>query len=312
MGSSVERADGGRGRLRIAVTGAGGVIGSQVVRLLATGESGRQVVAITRRELPPSRSTGQVVVALADYADPDALHAALQGVDTLVFVSSDGPVAQVIAHHHNVVRAATETGVSHIVALSGLDADFGSPFCYAVSYAYTEQLLQSSGCQVSIARASIYTDFFLGFLRQARVSGQLRLPAGEGRISFVSRSDVAYCLAALAAARPTNRHHDVTGPESLDLHAIAAIAADEWRIPIQYIGITPAEYCVDLAHAGEDPWWTYAFSTMFASIREQRWDTMSEEVKRLAGSPPTSVRQVVARGANHQDTARERGLSDRA
>lgn len=51
--------------MRITVTGAAGSLGRRVVE-----------------------------VAVADYADPSALRAALKGVDTLVFVSSDGPDAQ--------------------------------------------------------------------------------------------------------------------------------------------------------------------------------------------------------------------------
>jgi NAD(P)H dehydrogenase (quinone) len=43
--------------------------------------------------------------------------------------------------------------------------------------------------------------FFLGFLARSRTSGQLRLPAADGRISLVSRADVARCLAPLVVAR---------------------------------------------------------------------------------------------------------------
>jgi NAD(P)H dehydrogenase (quinone) len=200
------------GVMRIAVTGASGQIGSQVVRLLA-GDQAHQVVALSRRVLPSGRWPAGVSARAADYADPDALSTALRGADTLVFVSSDGPVAQVMVHHDNVIRAARASGVAHIVALSGLDADPGSPFCYAVSYGYTERLLAGSGCLVSIARASIYSEFFTGFLTRARASGQVRLPAAGGRISLVSRADVARCLAALAV-RPAGGHHDITGPES--------------------------------------------------------------------------------------------------
>jgi NAD(P)H dehydrogenase (quinone) len=49
-------------------------------------------------------------------------------------------------------------GTDRIVALSGLDADLSSPFCCAVSYGYTERLLAESGCLVSIARASVYSE----------------------------------------------------------------------------------------------------------------------------------------------------------
>jgi NAD(P)H dehydrogenase (quinone) len=192
--------------LRIAVTGAGGQIGGQVVRLLA-GEQAHQVVALSR-VLPSGRWPAGVSARAADYADPEALSAALRGADTLVFVSSDGPVAQVMVHHHNVIRAARAGGVAHIVALSGLDADPASPFCYAVSYGYTERLLAESGCLVSIARASIYSEFFTGFLARARASGQVRLPAADGRISLVARADVAVPGGARGQARERPpRHH---------------------------------------------------------------------------------------------------------
>ena len=230
----------------------------------------------------------------ADYADPEALSTALRGADTLVFVSSDGPVAQVMVHHHNVIRAARASGVAHIVALSGLDADPCSPFCYAVSYGYTEGLLTVSGCLVSIARASIYSEFFTGFLARARASGQVRLPAADGRISLVSRADVARCLAALAV-RPAGGHHDITGPGSLDMAALAALAQQEWATPVTYTAITPAELVADLAADGEDPWWIYAYSSMFASIREDRWAAVSPDTERLTGRPPTPVRAILAR-----------------
>jgi NAD(P)H dehydrogenase (quinone) len=280
--------------LRIAVTGASGRIGGQVVRLLAA-EQPHQVVALSRRGLLPGRWPPHVSARAADYADPQALGAALPDVGTLVFVSSDGPVAQVMVHHQNVIRAARASGVAHIVALSGLDADLSSPFCYAVSYGYTERLLAGSGCPVSLARASIFSEFFGGFLARARASGQLRLPAADGRISLVSRSDVARCLAALAVAPASGRHHNITGPQALDLAAIAAAAAREWGTLLEYVDITPGEHFMEMAATGEDPWWMYAYSTMLASIRGQRWAALSGEVHRLTGRPPTPVRTALAR-----------------
>ena len=145
--------------------------------------------------------------------------------DTLVLVSSDGPVAEDMVHYRNVIRAARDSGVARNVAPSCLDADPSSPFCYAVSYGYTEQLLAESGCPASITRASIYSEFYLGFLARSRTRGQLRLPAVDGRISLVSRSDVARCLVPLVVAPTSGRYHDITGPESLDLATIPASAA---------------------------------------------------------------------------------------
>ena len=181
------------------------------------------------------------------------------------------------------------------MALSGLDASLDSPFCYAVGYGYTEQLLAESGCSVSLARASIYTEFFLAFLTRARASGQLRLPAADGRVSFVSRDDVARSLAALATAPPASRPQEITGPEALDLAALAALAQKEWATPVEYTPITPAGLVADLAAGGEDPWWIYAYSSMFASIRDHRWATVTTDTERLTGAKPTPVSTILAR-----------------
>ena len=54
--------------------------------------------------------------------------AAPRSAGTLVFFSSDGPVAEVMVHYRHVIRAARDSGVARNVALSGLDADPSSPF----------------------------------------------------------------------------------------------------------------------------------------------------------------------------------------
>jgi NAD(P)H dehydrogenase (quinone) len=282
--------------MRIAVTGAAGRLGEQVVEMLAaTGD--HQVVAVSRRPAADAAPGPRLAAAVADYADLPALRAALRGVDTLVFVSSDGEAVHVLRHHENVIQAAADSGVGHIVALSALDADVGSPFCYGMSYGYTERMLYDSGCAVSIARASIYTEFFLQLLTLARVGNEIRLPAADGRISLVSRADVGRCLAALAVGAPTGRHHDITGPEAPGLTAIAALAGQQWGTPVSYADVTPADFQIELARGGEEAWWCYAYSTMFDSVREQRWAGVSGEVFRLTGRPPASVQDVLGQTA---------------
>ncbi|HEU0285599.1 MAG TPA: NAD(P)H-binding protein [Nocardioidaceae bacterium] len=268
------------------MTAATGRLGGQIVSLLAA-DPASDVVAVCRRQ--PDELPTPVTVAIADYENAASLCEALRGVDTLVFISSDGETHRLLHHHHNVVRAVADCGVRHVVALSSLDADLASPFCYAVTNRQTELMLEAAGCAVSLARASIYTEFFMGWLIGARASGEIRLPAGAGRISLVSRDDVGRAMAVLARSGPSGRHHDLTGPESLDLDAIAAVAAEEYGRSVRYVDLTPAEYLAELAAEGEDAWWMYAYSSMFASVREQRWARTSDEVATLTGREPTSL-----------------------
>ncbi|WP_328980502.1 NAD(P)H-binding protein [Streptomyces canus] len=279
--------------MRIAVTGAAGSLGGRVVQLLAD-RADVDVVAMTRRKLPTEAFPQQVEVAVADYADTPALRAALKGVDTLVFVSSDGPDARVLLHHRNVVSAVAAERVGHVAALSSVDADMASPFCYAVVNRLTEDLLLASGVPCSFARASLYIEFFQAWLTEARATGLLRLPAADGRVSLVARDDVARALAALAVGEPTGRHHDITGPESVDLGGIASITAEAWDTPVAYVDIPADTYCAETAATGLDPWWLYAFSSMFASVREQRWDRVRNDYAQLTGRSPLALRDVLS------------------
>jgi NAD(P)H dehydrogenase (quinone) len=105
---------------------------------------------------------------------------------------------------------------------------------------------------------------------------------------------VARCLAALAVGEPTGRHHDVTGPDSLPVDAVAAMAG------YRYAETTPAEFAGMLLRRGEALWWTYAYTTMFESIRQGRWGTMSDAVAELTGHPPAPLPQVLRRGTQPQ------------
>jgi NAD(P)H dehydrogenase (quinone) len=250
---------------RIAVTGARGRLGGQVCSLLA-GQDAVETVALTR--------------AVADYDDRPALEKALAGVDTLVLVSSDGEAELVLQHHLNIAAAAAANGVARVVALSSVDADVDSPFCYARVNALTERAFEESGCAVTAVRASIFTEFFASLVELATVAGELRLPADDGRVSLVAREDVGRCLAALALS-PQAGSYDVTGPASVDMAAVAA------GVGASYVPVSEAEFQAHLA-GRESPWWSYAYTSMFASIREQRWDVVSDTVERLTGQPPRS------------------------
>ncbi|WP_129711059.1 hypothetical protein [Haloactinopolyspora alba] len=119
------------------------------------------------------------------------------------------------------------------------------------------------------------------------------MPAGDGRISLVSREDAGRCLAILATSAPTGLHHDITGPAALSMDAVADVVTRTSPEPVRYVDVEPRTHVAELANSGADAWWTQAFSTMFASVREQRWDTVSDEVRRITGTAPLSLADVL-------------------
>ena len=129
--------------------------------------------------------------------------------------------------YRNVIRAARDSGVARSVAGSGPDA---GPLLAVLPRG-----------QLRVHRAAARRELVPGLDRQGidlqrllpRIAGPLphqrpEPAAADGRISLVSRADVTRCLAPLVMAPASGRHHDITGPESPDLAAIAASAARQW------------------------------------------------------------------------------------
>src|SRR5690606_6918546 len=91
-----------------------------------------------------------VTVREADYSRPETLEPALEGVETLLLISSS-EVGLRGAHHHNVIEAARKAGVGRIVYTSLLHADT-SKLDLAEEHRKTEAELKASGIPFTILR----------------------------------------------------------------------------------------------------------------------------------------------------------------
>lgn len=98
----------------VLVTGASGTVGAFLVAVL--GERGVGVHAMTRRftDADAVVSSG-VERVVGDLTDPASLSRALRGVATLYLLVPAAPLADQIAMFRNALRAAEESGVSHVV-----------------------------------------------------------------------------------------------------------------------------------------------------------------------------------------------------
>jgi NAD(P)H dehydrogenase (quinone) len=276
----------------IAVTGASGGVGSRVVRSLLELDPTVPVVALTRTP-EAIASAPRVTAQHASYEEPSSLRDSLAAVDTLVFISSDGVADAMRRHHARVVAAATEAGVGHIVYTSILDVSPDSAFYYAPVHRETEAILADSGLGVSLARTSIFADYFVSaWVAPALVTGTLELPAASGRMSLVSRDDVARALAALAVRR-TPGIAELTGPKALTADEICQITQAATKARLRYNALDDRSYRALMARERSPDWLIEAYSTMFESVRAGRFETVSADIPELTGSQQRSYAEFV-------------------
>jgi NAD(P)H dehydrogenase (quinone) len=225
----------------------------------------------------------------ADYDDPRSLENAFRGLDSLIFVSSDGRPEVMARHHENVLEALIEARVRHVVYTSVVTVGEESSFVYNSVHRWTEDALAKTDIEVFIARTSIFFEFFLSsFVFTALDRGELAIPAGDGRMSLVSREDVGDCLATAANEGRVGRA-DLTGPESLTGTEIAVQVSEVTGRPMIYVSLGGDDYRAELQASGAARWLIDAFSTMFEAIRLGQFAAVSDDVRAMSRHPPLAL-----------------------
>jgi len=190
----------------ILVTGSTGAFGSNAIDyLLEKGLEASMISALVRDlEKAEDLKNKGIQVRKGDYNDYGSLVSAFQGVDKLLFVSgSDIEIRE--AQHQNLVKAAKEAKVNHIVYTSFVrkenieNSEIGF---LQDTHIKTEQWIKESGITYTILQNALYMDMIPMFVGEAVAeSGMIALPAESGRCSSVLRTELAEVAANILVTK---------------------------------------------------------------------------------------------------------------
>jgi uncharacterized protein YbjT (DUF2867 family) len=244
----------------IALTGVTGRLGGRVAtRLVAAGSTPRLLVRDPARapDLPDCD------VAVAPYADGDAVRRAVHDVDVVLMVSgSESPDR--VAHHRTFVDAAAHAGVGHIVYTSFVGAGPDATFTLARDHGATEEHIRASGRAWTFVRDNMYLDI----------------------------ADVAVAVLHDPAAH-AGRTYDLTGPQALSLHEVASALTAATGRAVRYVPETVDEAYASRAAYGAPGWQVAAWVTTYLAIAEGELAAVTDHVAAVAGHPPRSLDQVL-------------------
>jgi NAD(P)H dehydrogenase (quinone) len=234
------------------VTGSTGEIGRRVAEGLA-GLGLRQRL-IVRDPARAPQLPGAEIAQVASYGDARAMGRALSGVETLFLVSGHDSIGIIhrammngepvpshnrVHEHIAAVAAAVAVGVERIVYLSFVSPAPDATFILAREHFHTEEYIRSTGVVFTFLRQSLYMDRVAQHVARSNV---IRVPAGEGRVAWVSRDDVAdAAIGALTGAGHAGQAYDITGPEALTMAETAERLSQALGRPITYEAQTPHE-----------------------------------------------------------------------
>ena len=223
--------------MKIIVIGGTGLIGSQVVAMLA--DHGHEAVAA-------SPSSGVDTLTGAGMAE------AFAGADVVVDVTNSPSFADDDVMHFfttstaNMLAAEKTAGVTHHVALSIVGAARLPQSGYLRAKVAQEKLIEESGLPYSIVEATQFFEFVNRIADSATVDGVVTLP--HGLFQPIAAVDVATVVARVAAHEPLNARLEIGGPQEFpmdDLIREVLAAQGDGRVvetgpDAQYFGTTLA------------------------------------------------------------------------
>jgi NAD(P)H dehydrogenase (quinone) len=168
----------------IAVTGASGQLGSEIVKATIEVAGKDRVIGLART--PSKAKSLEIEVRPGDYDSPRDLQASLQGIDSLLLLSGMDAPEKRIQQHRNVIKAAQQAGVGKIVYTSVQGAEERTAFSPIVqSNRQTEEDIRHSGLQWVIGRNGIYIEPDVEYIETYQQRGEIANCAADGATRLV-------------------------------------------------------------------------------------------------------------------------------
>ncbi|MBX0292977.1 SDR family oxidoreductase [Hymenobacter sp. HSC-4F20] len=287
----------------ILVTGATGQYGTKAIEhLLRKGVKPQHISGLVREAAKgqPLRDKG-ISLRVGEYTEYTSLVRAFEGVETLLLVSTNdrGPAENRTAQHINAIKAAKEAQVKHLVYTSFVrkpafaDSAIGA---FQQSHADTEQFLQDSGLTYTILQNGIYLEMIPRLAGENVVeTGVIRLPAQDGKASWVLREELAEAAAhVLTTAGHENKRYILTNSESASFGEVAQELSRILGKEIQYQSPAVEEFQASLTQAGIPALYIGMFTTWARAIAQGALDVEDATLASFLGRKPTTTAQFIS------------------
>jgi uncharacterized protein YbjT (DUF2867 family) len=223
-----------------------------------------------------------------DLASQAGVKAAFEGVDRAFLLSPPGYANQ-DALLAPLIDEAKARGLNKVVLMTamGANADENSPLRKA------ERHLEASGLAYNIIRPNWFMQNFNTFwLHGIQSAGQIFLPVGSAKGSFIDARDIAAVAARLLTSDAfANRDFDLTGPRALDHAEVAAILTQACGKPIGYTDITPEAMLQGLVGAGLPKDYADMLLVILGFFKAGYAERTTDAVPQITGQAPRTIEQ---------------------
>ncbi|NTE03153.1 SDR family oxidoreductase [Agrobacterium tumefaciens] len=278
----------------ILVTGATGNLGkASIDSLLKRGITPNDITALVRDETKAAelRSKG-IKIKVGDYQNYDSLKSAFQGVDKLLLVSSSSDIVYRFEQHKNVINAARETGVGHIIYTSFdmknlKQSIMGDDVQY---HASTADYLKQMDIPYTLMDNTMYADMIPLLSGKDIVNNGVSIPAGDGKTPFLPIAEMAEATAVvLTTSGHENKEYVIAAETAYSFSEIAELLSDITGKTITYIQPEISSYIAWLMQTGASEDDAAYISRFCGAIAKGEFDTNKSDVRKLLGRSPMTL-----------------------
>ena len=279
----------------ILITGANGHLGTATIDfLLKKNTPASNITALVRDEAKGAALAAKgIALRTGDYFDAGSLAAAFAGIDTLVFVS--GSIENRLTQHQNVVNAAKAAGVKHIIYTSVLKAADNLKFFPGIDHFHTEAMLKKSGISYTVFRNTYYVEVLPMLLGGAMESGQWYYAAGDAKVNFASRLDMAEAIAnvTLNPSQHANKIYEITSGQSYSFPEIATVLSKVAGKTVSYIPIPLDALKEGMKQAGVPELHIPMYASIAEGIAAGEMDATDSSLEKLLQRKPADLKEYL-------------------
>lgn len=273
--------------MNYAVTAATGNFGQKAVKKLNELVGAENITVIARNTEKATKLFPNNVVKLGDYEDAASMEEALQGVDRVLFISSQpgGKVDRATAQK-NVIDAMKKDGVKFVAYTSFPNAQKSST-PLADDHRVTENDIKKAGIDHAFLRNNWYLENEIGFLQNGAANRDA-LYWANNKAGWALERDYAEAAAKVVSSNDAQEVYELAG-KSLSYEELGKAIQEATGNDFAIKQVSQEEYTKSLEDAGLDSATAGLFASFQAPINSGDLAEDSDDLEKALGRPVTPI-----------------------
>jgi NAD(P)H dehydrogenase (quinone) len=282
------------GAVAIAVIGATGHVGSEIVR--GSLDRGDAVTAFVRNRDEARRAFGEpegLEVRPVRLDEPREVTEALDGVRAL-FIAMGSVGVQGVLQRIAINAAAGISSIEQVTRVSVLNASAGSRGINQRAHDSIDQFAASVGVPYSTIRPAIFSLSLLAAAHEVRSSRTWTGLADRGRAALMDHRDAAEVgLRVLTDRELWDAHHEVTGPVAMSWPDALELLSAELGEPLNFRVVAEQKLLDRLIGAGVPAGEAELLISREWAILAGENDYTTDTFERITGRPPRPLAEFL-------------------